>query len=62
VVLLNRGGSEQEITATWQDLGYPDHLSAGVRDLWEHKDLGRSTGNFASQVAPHGVVMVSVKP
>ena len=62
VILLNRGSSEREITANWQDLGYPEHLSAAVRDLWQHKDLGKSTGKFSAPVASHGVVMFTVKP
>ncbi len=62
VILLNRGDSVQEITANWEDLGYPKALSASVRDLWEHKDLGKMTAKFSSPVAPHAVVMVSVKP
>jgi alpha-galactosidase len=62
VVLLNRGGSEKEITATWADLGYPDHLSAAVRDLWQHKDLGKFSAKFSAPVASHGVVMVTVRP
>jgi alpha-galactosidase len=62
VVLLNRGGAEQNISANWEDLGYPNHLSASVRDLWQHKDLGKFTGRFSASVASHGVVMVTVKP
>src|SRR5215469_7269147 len=62
VVLLNRSDSEQEITANWEDVGYPKTLGASVRDLWEHKDLGRMTGKFSARVAPHGVVMITVKP
>ena len=62
VVLLNRGGSEKEITATWEDLGYPNHLTAAVRDLWQHKELGKVTGKFLATVASHAVVMVTVKP
>ena len=61
-VLLNRGPSEQEITVNWQELGYPEHLSAEVRDLWQHKDVGKFTGKFSASVASHGVVMVSVRP
>src|SRR6266699_2941673 len=38
VVLFNRGGTEEKITAAWDALGYPDHLAASVRDLWQHKD------------------------
>jgi alpha-galactosidase len=62
VILLNRGERDQEITADWESLGYPDHLSAAVRDLWQHKDLGRFTGKFSASVAPHAVVMVTVRP
>jgi alpha-galactosidase len=62
VILLNRSSSEQEITATWEELGYPSTLSASVRDLWQHQDLGKLTGKFSAKVASHGVVMVSVKP
>jgi len=62
VVLLNRGESEQEITANWEDLGYPRAISASVRDLWQHKDLGKATGKFSARVPAHGVVAVNVKP
>jgi alpha-galactosidase len=62
VILFNRSASEQNITATWEEIGYPDHLSATVRDLWQHKDLGKFTGKFSATVASHGVVMVTVKP
>jgi alpha-galactosidase len=62
VILLNRGGTERQITANWEDLGYPSGVSAAVRDLWLHKDLGKFTGKFSATVAPHGVVMVTVKP
>ena len=37
-------------------------LSAAVRDLWQKKDLGKVAGKFSATVAPHGVVMVTVKP
>jgi alpha-galactosidase len=62
VVLLNRGGSEQQISVNWEDLGYPNTLSASVRDLWQHKDLGKFTGKFSAAIASHGVVMITVKP
>jgi len=62
VVLLNRGSAEQEISVNWDDLGYPVHLSAAVRDLWQHKDVGRFSGKFSAQVASHDVVMVTVEP
>jgi alpha-galactosidase len=62
VLLLNRGGSEQQISASWEDLGYPNAISASVRDLWQHKNLGILTGKFSAAVASHGVVMITVKP
>jgi len=62
VVLFNRGSSLQDIGVSWGELGYPDHFSAAVRDLWQHKDLGKFTGRFSAPVESHGVVMVTVRP
>ncbi len=62
VSLLNRGGAEANITVNWADLGYPEHLSAGVRDLWLKKDLGKMSGSFSSAVPSHGVVLVRIRP
>jgi alpha-galactosidase len=62
VVLLNRGTSEREIAVSWEDVGYPGHLSANVRDLWRAKDLGQFKEKFSASVAPHSVVMVRVAP
>jgi alpha-galactosidase len=62
LLLLNRGDAEHEISATWERLGYPSHLSAEVRDLWQHKELGKFTAKFVAKVPSHGVVMVTVKP
>jgi alpha-galactosidase len=62
VLLLNRGTSETQITVPWTDLGYPDHLTASIRDLWAHKDLGKFTGKFTAKVPSHDVVVLTVKP
>jgi alpha-galactosidase len=62
VVLLNRGSAEEEIAATWQDLGYPDHLSASVRDLWQHKKYGKVHRKVFREGGFHSVAMVTVKP
>jgi alpha-galactosidase len=62
VILFNRGTAEGEIKVTWEQLAYPDHLSAKVRDLWAHKDLGSFTGAYSSKVAPHSVIMLKVLP
>ena len=62
VILLNRGSAGAEVSANWEDLGYPNGVSASVRDLWLHRDLGNFTAKFSGQVASHDVVMVTVKP
>jgi alpha-galactosidase len=62
VALLNRAVAEKEIHVSWEDLGYPGHLSAAVRDLWLGKDLGLFKGRFSAVVSPHSVVMVTVRP
>jgi alpha-galactosidase len=62
VVLLNRGGSNHEITVNWAQIGYPAHLSASVRDLWAHKDLGKFSEKFSAPVESHGVAVVIVRP
>jgi alpha-galactosidase len=62
VALLNRGDSETEIRVAWTDIGYPDSISAAVRDLWAHQDLGSQQGGFSAKVPSHGVVMVTVRP
>ena len=62
VALLNRGASDTDISVSWEDLGYPAHLSAAVRDLWAKKDVGKSTGTFSAKVPSHGVVMLRVTP
>jgi alpha-galactosidase len=62
VLLLNRGTAVKEVTVNWTDLDYPAHVPAAVRDLWQHKDLGKFTEKFTASVAPHAVVMITVKP
>ena len=62
VILFNRGASESEVSVSWEELAYPGHLSAKVRDLWAHKDLGSFTGSFKASVGPHSVVMVKIAP
>jgi alpha-galactosidase len=62
VLLLNRGAGEAEIAVPWTTLAYPEHLSASVRDLWAHKDLGKIMGKFSAKVASHDVLVVTVRP
>ena len=62
VVLLNRGSVAREIGAEWTDLGYPPHIAAEVRDLWQKKSLGIFKARFSTTVQGHSVVMVTVRP
>ncbi len=34
VVLLNRGEAKVDVSFHWEEVGYPGHLPASVRDLW----------------------------
>jgi alpha-galactosidase len=62
VALLNRGAATAKISVAWSDIGYPDSLTASVRDLWAAKDLPKQRGGYSAEVSSHGVVMVIVKP
>jgi alpha-galactosidase len=62
VVLFNRGTQDEEVSVLWEDLGYPGHLNAKIRDLWQAKDLGEYKSSFSAKIAPHSVVMITVKP
>lgn len=62
VALLNRGASSHEVTVTWEQIGYPSHLSAAVRDLWAHKEVGNFTVKFSAPVESHAVVVMRIMP
>ena len=62
VALLNRSRVDTTISVAWNEIGYPNHLRAKVRDLWQKKDLGKFRGKFSAKVPSHGVVMIKVMP
>jgi alpha-galactosidase len=62
VILFNRGTAEQNIAFNWEEIGYPANIAASVRDLWQHKDLGKQTGKMAATVPAHGVAMLAMRP
>jgi alpha-galactosidase len=62
VALLNRSAAPAKISVAWTDIGYPDNLTASVRDLWAAKDLQKQRGSYTADVPSHGVVMVTVRP
>jgi alpha-galactosidase len=62
VALLNRGAAATSITVTWQQLDYPEHLQARLRDVWQAKELGRVRGSYSAEVPSHAVVVLMVRP
>jgi len=62
VGLLNRGSAEQQITLNWTDIGYPAHLRASVRDLWQHKNLESPKGSVEESVPSHGIALLLIRP
>eukprot|EP01119_Soliformovum_irregulare_P010620 TRINITY_DN2622_c0_g1_i1.p1 TRINITY_DN2622_c0_g1~~TRINITY_DN2622_c0_g1_i1.p1 ORF type:complete len:412 (-),score=92.41 TRINITY_DN2622_c0_g1_i1:141-1376(-) len=61
VALYNRGQVSHNITVRWDQLGWPRHTTAIVRDLWQHKDLGHHEGLFTASVPSHGTVVIRIK-
>jgi alpha-galactosidase len=62
VALLNRGSTEETITAVWTDIFLNPKTTATIRDLWEMKDVGEATGQFSMKVESHGVFMFKATP
>ena len=60
VALFNMGGQQATVTANWSDLGISG--SAGVRDLWQHKNLGNYGGGFSTTLASHGSELLHITP
>jgi alpha-galactosidase len=60
VGLFNRGEGIRVIEAKWEDLGIRGPQK--VRDLWRQRDVGVFEGKFEALVAPHGVVLVRLRP
>ena len=62
VVLFNRGDSDADMGISWPEIGYPARLTASIRDLWRHEELGRFAGGWSVRVPSHGAVMIRVSP
>jgi len=62
VLLWNRGTTPAPIAVEWPALGLPDKLRLKAQDLWTKKNLGQVSARYEADVAPHGVVMVRLKP
>jgi len=60
VGLFNLGRVPAKVAVAWEKLGITG--SQIVRNVWCQKDLGQFEGTFNAEVAPHGVVLVRVRP
>jgi alpha-galactosidase len=59
VGLFNLGETNATVTANWSDLNLSGKLL--VRDLWRQRDLGKFSGKFELNVAPHGAELVKIQ-
>ena len=60
VALFNLGSEAADVTADFADLGISG--SAAVRDLWQHKNLGRVSGHLMASLPPHGSRLFTFTP
>lgn len=60
VALFNLGSQQATVTANWNDLGISG--SAGVRDLWQHKNVGNYGGSFSATLPVHGSELLRITP
>jgi hypothetical protein len=58
IALFNLGSERRTIELSWGDVGL-DAGPHGVRDLWEHRSLGRSE-RLRADLAPHGCALLRV--
>lgn len=62
VVFFNRSKNPQTMSVLWTEIGYPIHLNADIRDLWQKTDMGLFMGGYEADVPSHGVAMFKVTP
>jgi len=62
VALLNRGTQAAEISVHWPEIGYTSSIQATVRDLWQHRNVDRVRGGYATTVPAHRAVMLKITP
>lgn len=61
---FNRSGKEWNLNYNWTDI--KEVSDAGkifsARDLWQHKDIGKTSKNLVSKIPSHGVLMLRLSP
>lgn len=60
VCFFNRENKEVEIDFDWKRIDISANYQ--IRDLWQHKDIGKTNKNFKSKIAEHGIVHLRLKP
>jgi hypothetical protein len=60
VAVFNRADTPRTLHFGWEQLGIPAG-AYGLRDLWEHRDLGKQE-SLAVQLPPHACVLYSARP
>ena len=55
-ILLNRGSSKAEISIASADLGWDEAVEFVVYDIWQHKNVGKFSGKYTTEVEAHGVM------
>ncbi|MFI9615128.1 alpha-galactosidase D [Streptomyces sp. NPDC052023] len=60
VALFNLGDAPAAVTADWGMLGFTG--KAGVRDLWNHENLGSYRGGITEALPAHGSRLFTVTP
>jgi hypothetical protein len=59
VALMNRGGKEETIDLTPNKIGMSEKSS--LRDLWEHKNIGKLGKSRSFTIPKHGIVVLKAK-
>ena len=58
--MFNLSTTARKLSLSWGDLGLDARQR--VRDLWRQKELGTYDKAFGAEVAPHGVLLVRLRP
>ena len=60
VGLFNRGDTDAQVSVTWKELKLSGPQT--VRDIWQHKDLGKQVDGFSAEIPSHGCILLKVSP
>lgn len=58
VVLLNRSNKNTQMSVSWPEIGLKKEQSVHIRDLWAFQDLHNIKGQYTTEVATHGAVLL----